>query len=244
MARSLPLGQPALRGARGRRCRPVDHAGGDGHGDRASSARSVGHPTRTTKAGQGRPGNGDARPAQRRPAHARRRPGERPVRERVLDDRRGARRPPTRGHARRVARRSWRPPGPAKRCITAASTTRSTACVSCPGRYSGRAYRCGLPATTASSGRCCGRRGTRDSSPSASTTRTSSPRSSPSLAALHRDAGRDLTEPYDIVIALEPGDDPAPYAAAGATWWLVAFPWDAPSVDHVRAVIREGPAAA
>ena len=64
------------------------------------------------------------------------------------------------------------------------------------------------------------------------------------LAALHRDAARDPTEPYDIVVALEPGDDPAPYAAAGATWWLVAFPWDAPSVDHVRAVIREGPAAA
>jgi hypothetical protein len=50
-------------------------------------------------------------------------------------------------------------------------------------------------------------------------------------------------EPYDVVVALPPGDDPAPYAAAGATWWLAEFPWDAPSVDQVRAVIRAGPAA-
>jgi len=63
------------------------------------------------------------------------------------------------------------------------------------------------------------------------------------LAELRREAGRELTDTYDIVVALEPDEDPAPYAAAGATWWLVAFPWDAPSVDQVRAVIREGPAA-
>jgi alkanesulfonate monooxygenase SsuD/methylene tetrahydromethanopterin reductase-like flavin-dependent oxidoreductase (luciferase family) len=63
------------------------------------------------------------------------------------------------------------------------------------------------------------------------------------LATLRSEAGRDPADPYDIVIALEPGDDPAPYAAEGATWWLVAFPWDAPSVEQVRAVIRDGPAA-
>ena len=61
------------------------------------------------------------------------------------------------------------------------------------------------------------------------------------LAALRREAGKDPTEPYDVVIALPPGDDPAPYAAAGATWWLVEFPWDALSIDQVRAVIRDGP---
>jgi alkanesulfonate monooxygenase SsuD/methylene tetrahydromethanopterin reductase-like flavin-dependent oxidoreductase (luciferase family) len=63
------------------------------------------------------------------------------------------------------------------------------------------------------------------------------------LAARREEAGKDPTEPYDVVVALPPGEDPAPYAAAGATWWLVAFPWDAPSVDQVRAVTREGPAA-
>ena len=63
------------------------------------------------------------------------------------------------------------------------------------------------------------------------------------LEARRREAGRDPTESYDVVVALPPGDDPAPYAAEGATWWLVEFPWDAPSVDQVRAVIHEGPAA-
>jgi len=63
------------------------------------------------------------------------------------------------------------------------------------------------------------------------------------LTALRSEARRDPTEPYDVVVTLPPGDDPAPYAAAGATWWLVEFPWDAPSVDQVRAVIRDGPAA-
>jgi alkanesulfonate monooxygenase SsuD/methylene tetrahydromethanopterin reductase-like flavin-dependent oxidoreductase (luciferase family) len=62
------------------------------------------------------------------------------------------------------------------------------------------------------------------------------------VAAVRKEAGRDPAEPYDVVVALEPGEDPAPYAAAGATWWLVAFPWDALSVDEVRAVIRDGPA--
>jgi alkanesulfonate monooxygenase SsuD/methylene tetrahydromethanopterin reductase-like flavin-dependent oxidoreductase (luciferase family) len=62
------------------------------------------------------------------------------------------------------------------------------------------------------------------------------------LTALRRRAGRDPTEPYDVVVALPPGSDPAPYVAAGATWWLVEFPWDAVSVDQVRAVIRDGPA--
>jgi alkanesulfonate monooxygenase SsuD/methylene tetrahydromethanopterin reductase-like flavin-dependent oxidoreductase (luciferase family) len=63
------------------------------------------------------------------------------------------------------------------------------------------------------------------------------------LGALRREAGGDPTESYDVVVALPPGSDPAPYVAAGATWWLVEFPWDAVSVDQVRAVIRDGPAA-
>ena len=46
-----------------------------------------------------------------------------------------------------------------------------------------------------------------------------------------------------LAVSLPPGDDPEPYAAAGATWWLVEFPWDAVSVDQVRGVIGDGPAA-
>jgi alkanesulfonate monooxygenase SsuD/methylene tetrahydromethanopterin reductase-like flavin-dependent oxidoreductase (luciferase family) len=51
----------------------------------------------------------------------------------------------------------------------------------------------------------------------------------------------DAAEPFDVVAALPPGSDPTPYAAVGATWWLVEFPWDAVSVDQVRSVIRDGP---
>jgi len=44
------------------------------------------------------------------------------------------------------------------------------------------------------------------------------------LAALRQAAGTVGLQPYDVVAALPPGSDPAPYAAAGATWWLVEFP--------------------
>ena len=49
-------------------------------------------------------------------------------------------------------------------------------------------------------------------------------------------------EPFDVVAALPVSTDPAPYASAGATWWMVEFPWDGVSVDQVRGVIRDGPA--
>jgi alkanesulfonate monooxygenase SsuD/methylene tetrahydromethanopterin reductase-like flavin-dependent oxidoreductase (luciferase family) len=62
------------------------------------------------------------------------------------------------------------------------------------------------------------------------------------LRALRADAGRAPDEPYDVVAALPAGTDPAPYAAAGATWWLVEVDPDAISVDRVRGVIRDGPA--
>jgi alkanesulfonate monooxygenase SsuD/methylene tetrahydromethanopterin reductase-like flavin-dependent oxidoreductase (luciferase family) len=61
------------------------------------------------------------------------------------------------------------------------------------------------------------------------------------LDRLRREEGKDPAEPFDVAVELEPGSDPAPFAAAGATWGLVAFPWDPVSVDQVRAVIRNGP---
>jgi alkanesulfonate monooxygenase SsuD/methylene tetrahydromethanopterin reductase-like flavin-dependent oxidoreductase (luciferase family) len=42
---------------------------------------------------------------------------------------------------------------------------------------------------------------------------------------------------YDIVASLPPGVDPAPYEAAGATWWVVGFP-ESVTVDMVRGVLR------
>jgi alkanesulfonate monooxygenase SsuD/methylene tetrahydromethanopterin reductase-like flavin-dependent oxidoreductase (luciferase family) len=61
------------------------------------------------------------------------------------------------------------------------------------------------------------------------------------LKRLGRETRDGAAEPFDIAVELDPGSDPAPYAAAGATWGLVAFPWKPVSVDQVRGVIREGP---
>jgi alkanesulfonate monooxygenase SsuD/methylene tetrahydromethanopterin reductase-like flavin-dependent oxidoreductase (luciferase family) len=61
------------------------------------------------------------------------------------------------------------------------------------------------------------------------------------LTRLGRETSDGAAEPFDIAVELDLASDPAPYAAAGATWGLVAFPWDPVSVDQVRGVIREGP---
>ena len=63
------------------------------------------------------------------------------------------------------------------------------------------------------------------------------------LSRLGRETSDGAAEPFDIAVELDPGSDPAPYAAAGATWGLVAFPWNPVSVDQVRGVIRQGPPA-
>ncbi|TQM37645.1 LLM class flavin-dependent oxidoreductase [Pseudonocardia cypriaca] len=49
------------------------------------------------------------------------------------------------------------------------------------------------------------------------------------------------TTPYDVAVALPAGADPAPYAEAGATWWLAEFEPDTVSLDQVRGVLRDGP---
>ncbi|GAA1557516.1 hypothetical protein GCM10009789_08610 [Kribbella sancticallisti] len=46
---------------------------------------------------------------------------------------------------------------------------------------------------------------------------------------------------FDLVVALEPGTDPIPYEAAGATWWLTDFDPEALRLDEVRGVLRAGP---
>jgi alkanesulfonate monooxygenase SsuD/methylene tetrahydromethanopterin reductase-like flavin-dependent oxidoreductase (luciferase family) len=62
------------------------------------------------------------------------------------------------------------------------------------------------------------------------------------VGALREEAGRAPDEPYEVIAALEPDIDPAPYREAGATWWLLAPEWEGISLDEVRGVIREGPA--
>jgi alkanesulfonate monooxygenase SsuD/methylene tetrahydromethanopterin reductase-like flavin-dependent oxidoreductase (luciferase family) len=54
-------------------------------------------------------------------------------------------------------------------------------------------------------------------------------------------AENGATGPYDVAVGGPPGTDPAPFAAAGATWWMVSFDWRATSIDQVRGVIKDGP---
>ena len=63
------------------------------------------------------------------------------------------------------------------------------------------------------------------------------------VVAIITDLRRHPTARYDFAVGLPPGTDPAPYAAAGATWWLVEFAPEAVSLDEVRGVLRDGPAA-
>jgi alkanesulfonate monooxygenase SsuD/methylene tetrahydromethanopterin reductase-like flavin-dependent oxidoreductase (luciferase family) len=51
----------------------------------------------------------------------------------------------------------------------------------------------------------------------------------------------DRHSPYDVVVALLPGIEAAPYAEAGATWCLASFSPYELTVDTVRGVLRDGP---
>ena len=56
-----------------------------------------------------------------------------------------------------------------------------------------------------------------------------------------RDMRGDNAATYDIAVELPPGSDVAPYAEAGATWWMTALE-PGVSLAEVRGVVREGPA--
>ena len=75
--------------------------------------------------------------------------------------------------------RSSPPPGPVRRCTTAAGTTPWRASGSCPDRCSGPGCRCGWRGSPATSNRCAGPPGTTASSRPTWSTPISSPRSSP-----------------------------------------------------------------
>ena len=54
--------------------------------------------------------------------------------------------------------------------------------------------------------------------------------------------GTDDLADFDVVVHGTPEDDPEPWAAAGATWWLTQFdPWHV-TEDQVAAAIATGPA--
>jgi hypothetical protein len=50
----------------------------------------------------------------------------------------------------------------------------------------------------------------------------------------------DPEAPFDLVVEIDPGDDPAPWATAGATWVLTSFD-QSPVERDVRAAIEAGP---
>jgi alkanesulfonate monooxygenase SsuD/methylene tetrahydromethanopterin reductase-like flavin-dependent oxidoreductase (luciferase family) len=61
------------------------------------------------------------------------------------------------------------------------------------------------------------------------------------LAAEVADLRDDADAPFDLVVELDdPGDDPSPWEAAGATWVLTSFD-QSPLERDVRAVIEAGP---
>jgi alkanesulfonate monooxygenase SsuD/methylene tetrahydromethanopterin reductase-like flavin-dependent oxidoreductase (luciferase family) len=61
------------------------------------------------------------------------------------------------------------------------------------------------------------------------------------VAAIDDLRQRETTR-YDVAVGLPPGVDTAPYAKAGATWWLAEFAPETVSLDQVRGVLRDGPA--
>ena len=61
------------------------------------------------------------------------------------------------------------------------------------------------------------------------------------IADLRSAAGTDADRPYDVVVALPVDTDPAPYADAGATWWLPELDPDQLSVASIRSLIRQRP---
>lgn len=56
-----------------------------------------------------------------------------------------------------------------------------------------------------------------------------------------RDLRGDNSAPYDIAVELPLGSDVAPYAEAGATWWMTGIEPGA-SLDEVSGVMHDGPA--
>ena len=61
------------------------------------------------------------------------------------------------------------------------------------------------------------------------------------LAAEVREQRQDPDAPFDLVAEVDPGTDPGPWEAAGATWILTAGFGQSPREAEVRAAIEAGP---
>lgn len=56
-----------------------------------------------------------------------------------------------------------------------------------------------------------------------------------------QDMRENPTTPYDVVVALGPDTDPAPYVEAGATWCLTDLDPDSLDLSTLRGIVRDGP---
>ncbi|HEX7136021.1 MAG TPA: LLM class flavin-dependent oxidoreductase [Iamia sp.] len=61
------------------------------------------------------------------------------------------------------------------------------------------------------------------------------------VVATVTDLRQESATPLDVVASPPVGADPAPYVAAGATWWLPEIDPEAVTLDRVRGVLRDGP---
>ena len=61
------------------------------------------------------------------------------------------------------------------------------------------------------------------------------------IRADRADRAGPASEPFDMVVGLEPGEDPKPWAEAGATWMLTNFTYT-PALAQVREIDRGRPA--
>lgn len=61
------------------------------------------------------------------------------------------------------------------------------------------------------------------------------------IAATLKTERADPSAPYDLIVALEPDTDPAPYEAAGMTWRLIDVDPEALDLEKLRSVVRAGP---
>jgi alkanesulfonate monooxygenase SsuD/methylene tetrahydromethanopterin reductase-like flavin-dependent oxidoreductase (luciferase family) len=51
----------------------------------------------------------------------------------------------------------------------------------------------------------------------------------------------DPAAPYDVIAAIRPGSDPAPFVAAGATWCVTDTDAEGTSLDRLHGMIADGP---
>jgi hypothetical protein len=185
---------------------------------------------------QGRQGNRDAGPAQRRPPHARRRSRQRSLRRRLcatgedLDDRR---RGQMLDESLEILAAAWS--GRAVHHHSRHYTVDGISFLPRPVQRPGvPVWAAGLPGNVKPLRRAARHDGFLP-------VNLEHPDQLADIVTTITGLRQRKTTRYDIAVALPPSADPAPYAKAGATWWLAESAPETVSLDQVRGVLRDGP---